>query len=45
VTGRRPCGSLNQQVILNAAFALAERGDMGAVTFQALGAELKTFNC
>ena len=37
---RRPRGSLNQQVILDAAFALAERGGLDAVTFQALGAEL-----
>lgn len=39
-TGRRPRGSLNQRVILSAAFALAEHGGMEAVTFQALGAEL-----
>ncbi len=39
-TGRRPRGSLNQRVILDAAFALAERGGLDGVTFQALGAEL-----
>ena len=39
-SGRRPRGSLNQQVILDAAFALAGRGGLDAVTFQALGAEL-----
>ena len=38
--GRRPRGSLNQRVILDAAFALTERGGLDAVTFQALGAEL-----
>ena len=38
--GRRPRGSLNQRVILDAAFALAERGGLDAITFQALGAEL-----
>lgn len=37
---RRPRGSLNQRVILDAAFTLAERGGLDAVTFQALGAEL-----
>ena len=37
---RRPRGSLNQRVILDAAFALTERGGLDAVTFQALGAEL-----
>jgi AcrR family transcriptional regulator len=39
-TGRRPRGSLNQRVILGAAFALAERGGLDGVTFQALGTEL-----
>jgi AcrR family transcriptional regulator len=37
---RRPRGSLNQQVILDAAFAISERGGLDAVTFQALGAQL-----
>jgi len=37
---RRPRGSLNQQVILDAAFAVTERGGLDAATFQALGAEL-----
>jgi AcrR family transcriptional regulator len=37
---RRPRGSLNQRVILDAAFAVSERGGLEAVTFQALGAEL-----
>jgi AcrR family transcriptional regulator len=37
---RRPRGSLNQRVILDAAFAISERGGLDAVTFQALGAEL-----
>lgn len=37
---RRPRGSLNQRVILDAAFAVSERGGVDAVTFQALGAEL-----
>ncbi len=37
---RRPRGSLNQRVILDAAFAVSERGGLDAVTFQALGAEL-----
>src|SRR5215472_187607 len=36
---RRPRGSLNQRVILDAAFAISERG-LDAVTFQALGVEL-----
>lgn len=39
-SGRRPRGSLNQRVILDAAFAVSERGGLDAVTFQALGAEL-----
>ena len=39
-TRRRPRGSLNQQVILDAAFAVTERGGLDAATFQALGAEL-----
>jgi AcrR family transcriptional regulator len=38
--GRRPRGSLNQRVIIDAAFALTKRGGLDAVTFQALGAEL-----
>src|SRR5580692_5876191 len=37
---RRTRGSLNQQVILDAAFAVTERGGIEAVTFQALGTEL-----
>lgn len=37
---RRPRGSLNQRVILDAAYAISERGGLDAVTFQALGAEL-----
>ena len=37
---RRPRGSLNQRVILDAALALAQHSDLDAVTFQALGAEL-----
>lgn len=37
---RRPRGSLNQRVILDAAFTLAEHGGLDAVTFQALGTEL-----
>jgi len=37
---RRPRGSLNQQVILDAAFEVTERGGLDAATFQALGAEL-----
>jgi len=37
---RRPRGSLNQQVIVDAAFAVTERGGLEAATFQALGAEL-----
>ena len=37
---RRPRGSLNQRVIIDAAFALTKRGGLDAVTFQALGAEL-----
>jgi len=37
---RRPRGSLNQRVILDAALAVSERGGLDAVTFQALGAEL-----
>jgi AcrR family transcriptional regulator len=37
---RRPRGSLNQRVILDAAFAVTERGGLEAATFQALGAEL-----
>jgi AcrR family transcriptional regulator len=38
---RRPRGSLNQRVIIEAAFALSERGGgLDAVTFQALGTEL-----
>ena len=37
---RRPRGSLNQQVILEAAFAVSERVGIDAATFQALGAEL-----
>jgi AcrR family transcriptional regulator len=39
-TGRRPRGSLNPPVIVEAAFAVAEREGLGGVTFQALGAEL-----
>ena len=34
--GRRPRGSLNQRVILDAAFALTERGGLDAVTFLSL---------
>ena len=37
---RRPRGSLNQRVILDAALALTKRSGLDAVTFQALGAEL-----
>ena len=37
---RRTRGSLNQQVILDAAFVVTERGGIEAVTFQALGTEL-----
>src|SRR5580698_4870789 len=37
---RRTRGSLNQRVILDAAFAVTERGGLEAATFQALGAEL-----
>jgi AcrR family transcriptional regulator len=37
---RRARGSLNQAIIVAAAFAVAERDGLAAVTFQALGAEL-----
>lgn len=37
---RRPRGSLNQQVIVEAALAVTDRDGIGALTFEALGREL-----
>lgn len=40
-TRRRPRGSLNQQVIVDAAFAVTDREGLSAFTFEALGRELR----